>query len=309
LKDNKRKYFYLENRYLQFAKIDEIEERLCDVVSNIGRVSPEIMFSPLKDKDESSMFISLLVDVLVEMELRYGLYPKGFDNFNIKDKLHLPDFEYDIPEHAKLYSNKNGEKKITSMFKFGKKEYLAHFITEGELYFTPAAKFDNEALPKAVRDSELRMDWKLGKATTSIHNPKENKGEIIPVGDISVSKEVPHNYWINCFSARHELRMYSDFKADQCIEITNTSAFISRVQGAFSKNFKDRGLAFGGVHYLDPYLDNGDNLSILFTKPLRYFYQGEIRLVVVPKDDVRDLEPFKLNIGNLEDIASFIVQD
>ncbi|WP_289031846.1 hypothetical protein [uncultured Paraglaciecola sp.] len=58
--------------------------------------------------------------------------------------------------------------------------------------------------------------------------------------------------------------------------------------------------------HLDPYLDSGENLSILFTKPLRYFYQAEIRFVVVPKDDIRDLEPFKLNIGNLEDIASSI---
>ena len=103
--------------------------------------------------------------------------------------------------------------------------------------------------------------------------------------------------------------MYEAFKAEQCVTIHEPDKFMRRVAEAFYEKFNDRGLYFGGIDYLDPYLGDGKKAIIPFCKPLRYFYQAEIRYVVVPhKELVGHIEPFSIKIGSIEDIAEMVIQ-
>lgn len=137
-----------------------------------------------------------------------------------------------------------------------------------------------------------------------------DSNEIPIIGDLRTSKTSDYSYWISCFSASHDLRMYDAFKATQCVMIYKPKEFMRRVAESFYRMYDDRDLIFGGVKYIDPYLNDGNNTLIPFAKPLRYFYQSEVRYVVIPHKEIKgNIDPFTINIGSIEDIAETIIKN
>jgi hypothetical protein len=104
--------------------------------------------------------------------------------------------------------------------------------------------------------------------------------------------------------------MYCEFGADSCLVIKNIPEFQNRFNEALKKhNKKTKEIKIPKIItcpiiYYDPFNISPPSVAeeIILTKPFRFAYQHEYRLVALPTRP-QPLEAFFLNLGSLKDIA------
>ena len=263
-----RKNWYYKNRYLEQADNEDLKARLDDIITNITELNEKLQIVPRRNKTESMHFMALHQDLVQELEIRYGDSRVGINMIGGCDA-QIPNLMCSIAAIASKSDHKYHLKKKSPIYKFTKNIHAESLLKDGEVFFSSAKDFDNTKLPQAIKDNEARVDWRTPGKNIVVKKIGSNGNGSTIVGDMKISKESPYSYWISCFSASHELRMYEAFKAEQCVTIHEPDKFMRRVAEAFYEKFNDRGLYFGGIDYLDPYLGDGKNAMIPFCNPLR----------------------------------------
>lgn len=167
----------------------------------------------------------------------------------------------------------------------------------GEMILKPASEYDKSEMDGdlARQDNERRLETNVYKSTK----------KVFQCGDYwmySVSECTGDPIILN--------RLFGDFNATACVVIDNVPAFFDRLNHLVRFIFPNTCRKWGHVSYVDPLLaelseDDLPNLPMI--KHFRFMYQHEFRYVAVPNNEVRErLEPKKLRLGSLRDIATYI---
>ena len=107
--------------------------------------------------------------------------------------------------------------------------------------------------------------------------------------------------------------MYCEFSANSCVVIKNMEKFQTKFNNAVeqynqsSSDMKISKLLVSPIIYYDPLKVELPTIvdEIFLTKPFRYAYQHEFRLVVLPTKPQK-LSTFFLELGPLNDIAELV---
>jgi hypothetical protein len=198
-----------------------------------------------------------------------------------------------------------GTDRILGLFKFGTHAHINDFV-RGTLYMNPLRYF---AQLEADEHSDLRRDsfegvGRLIQADGAILSVKV-EGDYQPVGKIAGAMQWRPNEGIQanlfCMYALREpthpqfidplnLRFGDTFAV-----FTNGDEFLERVRNAAM--LAGHNLRHGLVEYIDEHQHHGE--VGIFRKRLRFAYQSEFRLAIVPGVAT----PYCLHVGDLSDIA------
>jgi hypothetical protein len=119
-----------------------------------------------------------------------------------------------------------------------------------------------------------------------------------------------------CLSSIYSYRMFCEFKSDSCVVIRDVDEFQNRINKAVKKwneNSDELRIAkvqISPIIYFDP-LNVEPPIypyEIHLTKPFRFAYQHEYRIVLLPTK-VQPLKYFNLELGSLHDIAELVCDD
>lgn len=137
-------------------------------------------------------------------------------------------------------------------------------------------------------------------------DPKTGKqGERIQaIGEIQFSRRLEENFYVMCMTVGYRPRLLDDFNANALLVIHNVDRFLIRIEKAVKKARPDLRMAGNVVNYYDPYRVKPNDLEPFFAKNFRYAYQREYRLVWHAPGLALDCEPFFVEIGSMQHIAT-----
>jgi hypothetical protein len=185
------------------------------------------------------------------------------------------------------------------LFKFGKAEYIRALYERGEAFIQPASTFNGMSGDTARQDDELTVQWHRAGGKIEFR---------------------ASNYYCWCCGSVYDYRLFWDFRdgqtgkpGDACLAIHNPDAFVQRFAAAIKGTPDIVRLRLTPVLYYDPLAVSDNPIAfaayqdeaIQCMKHFRFAYQWEFRVVIIPADP-SSLEPFKLNLGPLKDIAELI---
>lgn len=187
------------------------------------------------------------------------------------------------------------------LFRFGKESYMIPMLKEGKVRVSPASIYSDGIAGDPRTDNELKKTSFLPKSSIRLTTVN---GVNLPVkGNLSRSIS-SSNYYVLCASCGYHPELFSDFKSDCCIVITDPNEFEDRIERAM--NIKTPGWEFIAipVQYYDPYeLSLSGYLDPVLSKDFLYAYQMEYRFAWRSLDNSEAEEYIYLNLDSLEDIA------
>jgi hypothetical protein len=106
---------------------------------------------------------------------------------------------------------------------------------------------------------------------------------------------------------RYDYRLLDDLEYSAMLVVHDHRRFAQRLLSAVKETLGDGYLyLWCPVYYVDPYNFDHTRLSTHFSKHFSYAYQHEYRFLMVPKKNrTGPLPPFFVNIGSLEDVATY----
>jgi hypothetical protein len=202
------------------------------------------------------------------------------------------------------------QKKVDIPVKFMKKMYLNDFLKKGTIRFSPATMFIDKTLSIAQQDNEIEYTSYVNPAGVRIIS-EENPEEEIPIIDdgenMKFSRNIKTNYYLFSTTCWANARHFLDFDTDVCVFIENPNEFINRIKNAIVTQHLNLECdsKFFPVKYYDKY-EYSKYAMPLLSKDIKYWYQFEIRLTLMPPigKSIKELEPLVLSIGSIEDITS-----
>jgi len=90
------------------------------------------------------------------------------------------------------------------------------------------------------------------------------------------------------------------------INIYDIDKFLTLVNKEVQKYIEDYHFAYQAVEYIDP-LKPSKEPDVFFSKHFKFTYQNEFRLIWVPENPSMDIEPFFIEIGNMDEYAKLVV--
>lgn len=295
---------YRADRYMRDASIEAIERRSQDICNNLLNVSQNGQLTPGNVGDARSLFWwRMITHLLEELAIRNIFYGSI--------KLMLPE-QFPWISHPNpprgiriLGKHKIGPNEIVRL---GQKEHIKDAINYGRFRISPAAKYDDPSLNRAIQDDELSVTAIRSGDAAVIHafDPVTGtQGEAIPaIGEIQFSRQMQDNFYVICMTAGYEPRLLDDFGYDAMLVIKNVNRFITRIEKAVKKVRPDLVMAGNVVNYYDPYRAKPDDLDPFYAKNFKYAYQREYRLIWHTPGLALDSDPFFVEIGPMQDIAS-----
>lgn len=191
------------------------------------------------------------------------------------------------------------------IYKFTQLAFAEDFI-RGHIRVAPASSYNDPSLELAVRDNELEVTAVTDKSTTKVYKVDQNtlevEREIPTIVDITFALESVVDYYVLCFTGIFTKRLYSDFKANACVVISDYERFVKRVFNEFEGYAGKWSGQADFVTYYDPRQLQTMPNSVFFQKEIRYGYQNEYRIVIRPPKNFTKFEPFFVEIG---DISSY----
>ena len=201
------------------------------------------------------------------------------------------------------------------------------------MYFNSASKYNASVHNQAVRDNELEIEFN-GGSVRSTHPmrfysrdgppPEYRDIEFLPIYKCpklesretnneyaTMSIKMSTDYWMFCMANVLDQRLFADFEADCCL-IIRQIPFVHRVLRAVTMQLPNVKTSFGRVNYVDPLgafspeVQINSSIPIYMTKIFRYAYQREVRFTFLPRKLQQELEPMKIQIGSIADIAEFV---
>lgn len=295
---------YRVNRYLKQLSTVELYERTADIVSNMlfladdgkyrprFRVRADRIYAPIRNLD----FLRMATDVWEEARLRGTAdVDTLLDPTRLQIAKRLTDESWCRRPNWVTASRLSLEryKRPRMLFRFSKAQWNLDFISCGRTHVSPASRY-KDAESNAVKDDELRLHW-------------YDKNLSLQVAEVQ-------DYYSLCLSSEYDYRLFFDFQSDSCVAIKDPAAFSIRLQNAIARhndknpNSRIRVLYECPVIYVDPFsLAPPETVAeVHFCKHFRFAYQTEFRYVLRAVDE-RQLQPFFLELGSLEDIAEIVV--
>jgi hypothetical protein len=240
-----------------------------------------------------------------EMKLRHGPYPAGFERF-LKDRELVTSLDR---EKWKFTGSLHMPPELTRPYviKYGERQYLEPMLRHGRIRISPASKYNDASLNRAIRDDELRAELDVndfgmsgtGGALESLLFRFSKRRKI--------TKQLNTNYYVYCMSRRFATRLAHDFGGDCCVVIRDPGAFAERLETAFKAQFPSWHAQRAQVEYYDPLMVNVNEVQVLTWKHFRFAYQEEDRIAWVPPIATKILDAVDVEIGSIEDIASIVV--
>lgn len=187
------------------------------------------------------------------------------------------------------------------LYRYSEKKWLVRSLNLGEFRLWPAADYKLLESDFARQDDELVRVTSSPASRVTIMSVKTSKG-IKPVGHVTYRYEVRTNYLTICFSEQWNENLFEAFSgSDACLVIHNVKEFCERIHLAVEKTLPqwsgmDASIVYFGKSKLGP----------VFSKPRCFFYQHEWRFAWLPVTPKKDIEPIKISIGNIENIAEII---
>jgi hypothetical protein len=179
------------------------------------------------------------------------------------------------------------------LFKFSKAQHMRDLYERGEALVWPASHFAS-ADGAARQDNELTMSW-------------YRDGKKI---EFSTS-----DYYCWCCASVYDYRLFMDFQSDACLAIKDIGSFMERFAKAVAAQVSGaKNVRLIPAYYYDPLSVSDDPIefatvkdeAIQCAKHFRFAYQWEFR-VVITRSGPTPLQPFKIEMGSLQDIAELIV--
>jgi hypothetical protein len=297
------RFKYRLRRYLSGATEDELTRRLDDIAVNLYTFTSNGKIGLYQHTAE--YWVEKLEHLIVENEVR------GRDILN-GSKLEDSIFSKNILDKFRAQPH---ILKITTVpgwfYRFGRLNHMQALRTNGEIFLQPASYYGSQSLDSARRDDELNFRSYVCPNDYDLNVVDPFLKKILPERCYQyLDQQKPSDYYLFCVSARFEMRLFADFKADACLMITDQSKFISRLTESVKSHFPGWLINFGNARYVDPYnmpmRFPGQMVEFPFYKHHRYLYQSELRLVALPLRGVVQIEPRKLSIGSLADISELI---
>lgn len=294
---------YQADRYLSNISEDELVDRLADITQNLYKfdekqqkyqcnyhVDSNGIYKPVRNLD----WLKMLTDVDEEIRIRRlenlelpSLAPTLACERRLSksDWARRPDLIEASKPSLETYEIPN------RLFRYSKKQHNENLMSLGQLRIAPASTYNDGTLNRARRDNELIME----------------------VAEAGENFETDDFYTI-CFSSIYSYRNYCEFD-NSCVVINDVGEFQSRFNKTIREyNKTSKGLKISEVkacpiYYYDPFNIKSPTTvdEIFLTKPFRFAYQHEFRLVVLPTKP-QPLDVFFLELGPLDDIAELVCE-
>jgi hypothetical protein len=296
------RFLYKANRYMQALNKDEFNQRFNDVWINSFTLRDDGKYEMIQATRNGMLaptsrnidFSRLLVEVGEELVLR-GLLNERSDVPPAKIRrladeswCRRPDWMSVSQPSRESYSN------VPKMlFKFGKAKHMRDMYERGEVFVKPASDF-------ALAEGAARQDDEL---TVSWH--REGKKVEFKTSD----------YYCWCCASVYDYRLFMDFESDACLAIRDIDTFMERFAHAVAAQVSGaKNVHLIPAYYYDPLsvsddpteFATGQDEAIQCAKHFRFAYQWEFR-VVITRSAPPPLQPFKIEMGSLRDIAELIV--
>ncbi len=169
------------------------------------------------------------------------------------------------------------------LYKYLPSQYVDNIIQKGELLFRNLSyfrKFEDN------RRGDPLEGFHRDNPDNDITLSCPDTGRILAKGDYSFLNSTNSDLiYVFCLSKEHSARLYDEFEADACIEITDTQEFMKRCRFAVKRLISSHksGLLNKDVFY---YRDNApaefnikDPKNLAFAKGVHYKHQNEHRMV------------------------------
>lgn len=173
-----------------------------------------------------------------------------------------------------------------------------------------ASSYADPSLNRAIKDDELSLSVFALKGEISAWVVDRKTGKpgrsIQPIGDVTITNSVL-DFYAYCMCDNYDYRLLDDFEASAMVVVHDHQTFVRKFLTVIKEQFgDDYSYLWVPVYYADPYNYDSDSLSTYFAKHFRYAYQHEYRFLMVPKTDRTELlPPFFINLGSLEDVATY----
>lgn len=138
---------------------------------------------------------------------------------------------------------------LPNLFKYMPEKYLDHFLNNGELLFRSLSYFQD--YEDTTRGDEFE-GVKLYKPASGLEVTITETSEKILLSDATFKSHVnSDDIFIFCASTLLSEELAVDFKSNVCVEIVNTTKFISGIRDALAirPSIKNKRLIFGEVNY------------------------------------------------------------
>lgn len=299
---------YRQRRYLEFADLDKIEQRTKDIIANVTTLTEKGQIGLHSMEKEGGYWMRLFTHILEEHSLRDSGFRPGF----MKDAS-VPVASFPRQPGAIEVLKGRAIDLNKCIFKFGKRVHLEALLNEGKLRIAQASYYSDPSLNAAIRDDELQFNFEMHlkgfRIQTLDQRTRQPTGETYPIGNVSMTKRMPSDYWILCLAHAYPLRAFDDFGADACLVIREPQLFEKRLMDAVAQTKLAHGGIIDGVDYLDPFNSDPTKMIPFFSKHFRYAYQKELRVVWVPLKSSPKLKPLFITIGSIADVAELLVVD
>ena len=292
---------YKAARYLRKTGDDALEARLQAIASNLWSTDRDGNVIATRDPNHRKTLLALYCDALFEQNIRAPM-----------------DLQFDEGQLRARSSAGFAPPKLKSpitfgpqcLAKFGKRAHIVPSLKAGRIHVAAASAYNDPSLNAAQMDEELRhhvrtpnerIEMKLdGKYTSD--GPEV---EIAPQwGELFRYMQVP-NFYVWCCGLGYDARLFKEFEADAALIVTDQKVFADRFSSAVEKQKPKGQLEHRGIGYYDPYTTQRNQLVPAFSKNFKYLYQNEYRFVWwMPESEV--LDPFIVELGSLEDIATIV---
>lgn len=296
---------YHYNRYMLLLSDEELARRTEDIISNIHIIDENGLVSIDRDDPHLWYWSSRLTELQVEMSLRHGPYPAGWDKKLIDLRNAAPSLL-----GATGLSAPSLQQFLTSpleppfLVKYGRREFLQEALRLGQVRVFPANTYQDPSLNTAIQDDELSADLFLDPSIPFNEAPP---GTILfPPGRRRVTWSASSNYYVYCMSEQFNTRLLLDFEADACLVIRDPKAFLRRFQSAAANVLPGWKALMRSVEYYDPLQVQPREVDVLTSKHFRYAYQHEVRIACLPPHINTNLYPVDLELGTLSDIAELV---
>ena len=295
---------YRINRYLRRLTRAELDERLADIASNLlvlgddGKYRPQFhirtdsIYAPIRGLD----FLRMATDAWDEARIRgYPTKRSKLDPRLLQIAKRLADESWCQRPDWITGSRLSPEvyQRPRMLFRYSKPQWNAEFIHDGRIRLSPASQYNDVAAINALRDDELMLRY----------FDKTLAAQIAEV----------ENYYVLCMASQYDYRLFTDFRADSCVAISDPAEFSSRLRTAIAQHnvrnpgYRIRAQYDSPVIYFDPFALVAPETAgeVHFCKHLRFAYQTEFRFVLTPAKG-HDLQHFFVELGPLEDIAELV---
>jgi hypothetical protein len=253
---------YRDQRYLEKLSNEIFSKRLEHLLINLI----ELDFNGRKWLIiKNGKFSSALIEVFEEFNLRNIPYEAKIESVLQRFEKHTK-----INNYAQIIKNCNGKR---CLFKYLKKEHLSSLL-KGEIRLKLASSFKEDGFNIAIQDDELKICHQL----LNSHIITEN-GTEIPIKNDIITRNAFGDYYIGCFSATIDPKLFIMFDYDACFIIKNSDIFAHEVIDKYKNIYKDGLISFRPVEYIDPYKRIKTKNRVEFVKTIDFEYENEYRFV------------------------------